>query len=88
MLRMPFRVGSGHDVHSLVEGQALVLGGVQVPSAVGFDTHLDGDVLSHALVDALAGAIADGGLGRTSRRMTRRHKMPGALTSSRTWCGW
>jgi len=60
---MPFRVGSGHDVHGLVEGRPLVLGGVLVPSAVGFDTHSDGDVLSHALVDALAGAIADGDLG-------------------------
>ena len=60
---MPFRVGSGHDVHALVEGRSLVLGGVLVPSAVGFDTHSDGDVLSHALVDALAGAIADGDLG-------------------------
>jgi len=62
-MRMPFRVGSGHDVHGLVEGRPLVLGGVLVPSAVGFDTHSDGDVLSHALVDALAGAIADGDLG-------------------------
>ena len=60
---MPFRIGSGHDVHGLVEGRPLVLGGVLVPSAVGFDTHTDGDVLSHALVDALAGAIADGDLG-------------------------
>lgn len=59
----PFRVGTGHDVHRLVEGHALVLGGVNVPSAVGFNTHSDGDVLSHALVDALAGAIADGDLG-------------------------
>jgi 2-C-methyl-D-erythritol 2,4-cyclodiphosphate synthase len=62
-MRMPFRVGSGHDVHALVEGRPLVLGGVLVPSTVGFDTHSDGDVLSHALVDALAGAIADGDLG-------------------------
>ncbi|HTE68382.1 MAG TPA: 2-C-methyl-D-erythritol 2,4-cyclodiphosphate synthase, partial [Actinomycetes bacterium] len=38
-MRMPFRVGSGHDVHGLVEGRPLVLGGVVVPSAVGFDTH-------------------------------------------------
>jgi 2-C-methyl-D-erythritol 2,4-cyclodiphosphate synthase len=60
---MPFRIGSGHDMHGLVEGRPLVLGGVLVPSAVGFDTHSDGDVLSHALVDALAGAIADGDLG-------------------------
>ena len=62
-MQVPFRIGSGHDVHCLVEGHALVLGGVHVPSAVGFATHSDGDVLSHALVDALAGAIADGDLG-------------------------
>jgi 2-C-methyl-D-erythritol 2,4-cyclodiphosphate synthase len=59
----PFRVGTGHDIHRLMEGYALVLGGVQVPSRVGFNTHSDGDVLSHALVDALAGAIGDGDLG-------------------------
>ena len=62
-VRPPFRVGTGHDVHRLTEGRPLVLGGVQIPSVVGFDTHSDGDVLSHALVDALAGAIADGDLG-------------------------
>jgi 2-C-methyl-D-erythritol 2,4-cyclodiphosphate synthase len=58
-----FRTGLGHDVHRLVPGHPLVLGGVIVPAEVGFDTHSDGDVLSHALVDALAGAIADGDLG-------------------------
>lgn len=62
-MQAPFRVGSGHDIHRLVEGRALVLGGVEVPSGVGFDTHSDGDVLSHALIDALAGAIADGDVG-------------------------
>jgi 2-C-methyl-D-erythritol 2,4-cyclodiphosphate synthase len=59
----PFRVGTGHDIHRLMKGYAMVLGGVQVPSSVGFNTHSDGDVLSHALVDALAGAIGDGDLG-------------------------
>ena len=62
-MQPPFRVGAGHDIHRLVEGHALVLGGVPVPSSVGFDTHSDGDVLSHALVDALAGAIGNGDLG-------------------------
>lgn len=57
------RVGLGHDIHKLVPGRALVLGGVHVPASAGFDTHSDGDVLSHALVDAMAGAIADGDLG-------------------------
>lgn len=58
-----FRTGIGHDVHRLFPNRQLVLGGVVVSDEVGFDTHSDGDVLSHALVDALAGAIADGDLG-------------------------
>lgn len=58
-----FRTGLGHDVHRLVPGHELVLAGVVVSTEIGFDTHSDGDVLSHALVDALAGAIADGDLG-------------------------
>jgi 2-C-methyl-D-erythritol 2,4-cyclodiphosphate synthase len=58
------RVGFGHDIHRLVAGKRLVLGGVQIEGATaGFETHSDGDVLSHALVDALAGALADGDLG-------------------------
>ncbi len=59
----PFRTGLGHDIHRLFPGRQLVLGGVSVPADVGFDTHSDGDVLCHALIDALAGAIADGDLG-------------------------
>lgn len=57
------RVGIGYDIHRLVPGHDLVLGGVSVPAERGFDTHSDGDVLSHAVVDALAGALADGDLG-------------------------
>ena len=58
-----FRTGIGHDVHRLFPGRELVLGGVTVSNEVGFETHSDGDVLCHALIDALAGAIADGDLG-------------------------
>lgn len=58
-----FRTGLGHDIHRLVPGKPLILGGVHITSDVGFDTHSDGDVVCHALVDALAGAIADGDLG-------------------------
>jgi len=58
-----YRTGIGHDVHRLFPGHELVLGGVSVSTDVGFDTHTDGDVLCHALIDALAGAIADGDLG-------------------------
>lgn len=57
------RVGLGHDLHRLVGGGRLVLGGVEIPSETGFETHSDGDVLCHAVVDAMAGAIADGDLG-------------------------
>jgi 2-C-methyl-D-erythritol 2,4-cyclodiphosphate synthase len=57
------RIGLGYDIHRLVPGKPLVLGGVPVPADHGFDTHSDGDVLSHAVIDALAGALADGDLG-------------------------
>jgi 2-C-methyl-D-erythritol 2,4-cyclodiphosphate synthase len=57
------RVGLGHDIHRLVPGGRLVLGGVEIESDAGFATHSDGDVLCHALVDAMAGALADGDLG-------------------------
>jgi 2-C-methyl-D-erythritol 2,4-cyclodiphosphate synthase len=57
------RVGVGWDIHRLVPGHRLVLGGVEVPAPAGFATHSDGDVLCHALVDAMAGAVADGDLG-------------------------
>jgi 2-C-methyl-D-erythritol 2,4-cyclodiphosphate synthase len=57
------RVGHGHDIHRLYAGYPLVLGGVNVPADSGFNTHSDGDVLCHAIIDALAGAMADGDLG-------------------------
>ena len=57
------RVGIGHDVHRLVEGRVLTLGGVEIEAERGFDTPSDGDVLCHALIDALAGALVEGDLG-------------------------
>jgi 2-C-methyl-D-erythritol 2,4-cyclodiphosphate synthase len=58
------RVGFGFDLHPLVAGRPLVLGGVTVPSDVGLDGHSDADVLSHAIGEALLGALALGDLGR------------------------
>jgi 2-C-methyl-D-erythritol 2,4-cyclodiphosphate synthase len=58
------RAGFGFDLHPLVAGRALVLGGVTVPSEVGLDGHSDADVLSHAVAEALLGALALGDLGR------------------------
>lgn len=50
------RIGHGYDVHRLVTGRALILGGVQIPHDVGLDGHSDADVLVHAVMDALLGA--------------------------------
>ncbi|MFP4283775.1 MAG: 2-C-methyl-D-erythritol 2,4-cyclodiphosphate synthase [Opitutales bacterium] len=53
---VPFRVGLGYDVHAFAEGRRLVLGGVEIPGAVGLLGHSDADVLSHAMADAILGA--------------------------------
>jgi 2-C-methyl-D-erythritol 2,4-cyclodiphosphate synthase len=58
------RVGFGLDVHPLVAGRPLILGGVTVPADVGLDGHSDADVLAHAIGEALLGALALGDLGR------------------------
>ena len=58
------RVGFGFDLHPLVPGRPLVLGGVEVPSDVGLGGHSDADVLAHAVGEALLGALALGDLGR------------------------
>jgi len=57
------RVGTGFDIHRLVPGRPLILGGVEVPCAKGLLGHSDGDVLLHALADALLGAAALGDIG-------------------------
>jgi 2-C-methyl-D-erythritol 4-phosphate cytidylyltransferase/2-C-methyl-D-erythritol 2,4-cyclodiphosphate synthase len=58
-----FRIGQGWDIHRLVPDRRLMLGGVEVPSALGEEAHSDGDVLLHAIVDALLGAAALGDIG-------------------------
>ena len=59
-----FRIGHGYDVHALGEGLRLVLGGVKVPHSKGCIAHSDGDVLVHAICDALLGAVALGDIGK------------------------
>ena len=61
---MNFRIGEGWDVHELVPGRKLILGGVEVPHTVGLLGHSDADVLLHAITDALFGAAALGDIGR------------------------
>ncbi|AXE30869.1 2-C-methyl-D-erythritol 2,4-cyclodiphosphate synthase [Chromobacterium phragmitis] len=59
-----FRIGQGYDVHQLVEGRPLILGGVDVPHDKGLLGHSDADALLHAITDALLGAAALGDIGR------------------------
>ena len=61
---MNFRVGQGYDVHKLVEGRKLILGGVEIPHPNGLLGHSDADALLHAITDALLGAAALGDIGR------------------------
>jgi len=61
---MSMRIGHGYDVHALVKGRRLVLGGVEIPYARGLQGHSDADALLHAICDACLGAAALGDLGR------------------------
>lgn len=58
------KVGIGYDVHALVEGRPLILGGIEIPHERGLLGHSDADVLTHAIMDALLGALALGDLGK------------------------
>ena len=57
------RIGNGYDVHRLVTGRKLILGGIDIPHLTGLDGHSDADVLLHALCDALLGAVGAGDIG-------------------------
>ena len=57
------RIGQGWDVHRIIAGRPLILGGVTIPSEFGLDGHSDADILSHAITDALLGAAALGDIG-------------------------
>ena len=57
------RIGQGYDIHRLCEGRPLIIGGVTIPFEKGEDGHSDGDVLIHAIIDALLGALCEGDIG-------------------------
>lgn len=63
-LALPWRIGEGWDIHRLVEGRPLVIGGVRIPSVRGLLGHSDADVLLHAITDATLGAAALGDIGQ------------------------
>ncbi len=59
-----FRVGQGYDLHQLTEGRKLILGGVEIPHKTGLLGHSDADVLVHAIIDAMLGALSLGDIGK------------------------
>lgn len=68
------RIGHGYDVHKLVEGRKLILGGVEIPHTVGLLGHSDADVLLHAIMDSLLGASALGDIGKLFPDTDERYK--------------
>ncbi len=72
-MSVPFRIGQGFDVHALVPGRRLVIGGVDIPFSHGLLGHSDADVLLHALTDALLGAAGLGDIGRMFPDTDPRH---------------
>jgi 2-C-methyl-D-erythritol 2,4-cyclodiphosphate synthase len=77
------RVGIGYDIHRLVEGRKLVLGGVDIPFEKGLDGHSDADVLSHSIIDALLGAAALGDIGQHFPDDDPRYKDASSITMMR-----
>ena len=63
-MKPPFRIGQGFDVHALVPGRELIVGGVRIPHREGLLGHSDADVLLHAITDAILGAAGLGDIGR------------------------
>lgn len=82
-----FRIGQGWDVHVIVPGRPLILGGVTIPSDFGLQGHSDADVLSHAITDAVLGAAAMGDIGMHFPDTDPQWKGAGSLLFLRHACG-
>ena len=79
-----FRIGFGYDVHRLVEGRPLILGGVEIPYPFGLEGHSDADVLSHAIIDAIIGALGAGDIGQHFSDTDPKYKGVSSLSMLRT----
>jgi 2-C-methyl-D-erythritol 2,4-cyclodiphosphate synthase len=77
---MDYRVGIGYDIHRLVKGRALVLGGITIPFSKGLKGHSDADVLVHALCDALLGAVNAGDIGEHFSDQDPRYRNIASMT--------
>jgi len=83
-----FRIGSGYDAHRLVEGRPLILGGIEIPSTLGLLGHSDADVLTHAVMDAIIGALGMGDIGRHFPDTDPAHEGADSLSLLKTVVGW
>ena len=79
-----FRIGFGYDVHRLVEGRPLILGGVEIPYPFGLEGHSDADVLTHAIIDAIIGALGAGDIGQHFPDTDPKYKGVSSLSMLRT----
>ena len=84
---MNFRVGQGYDVHALVEGRELVIGGVRIPHPLGLLGHSDGDVLLHAVMDSLLGACGEPDIGAQFPDTDKRYRGADSLELLRAVAG-
>ena len=83
-----FRIGFGYDVHKLVEGRPLILGGVEVPYHEGLKGHSDADVLTHAVIDALLGSLGMGDIGQHFPDTDPQYKDMSSLLLLAKAIGW
>ncbi len=82
-----FRIGFGYDVHRLTKDRPLILGGVHVPYPFGLEGHSDADVLVHAVMDAVVGALGKGDIGRHFPDTDSKYKNISSLTMLNTVAG-
>ncbi|UCF86061.1 MAG: 2-C-methyl-D-erythritol 2,4-cyclodiphosphate synthase [Desulfobacteraceae bacterium] len=82
------RIGFGYDAHRLVEGHPLFLGGVKIPHRLGLEGHSDADVLTHAIIDAVIGALGMGDIGQHFPDTDPAYKGASSLSMLKTVAGW
>jgi 2-C-methyl-D-erythritol 2,4-cyclodiphosphate synthase len=83
-----FRIGFGYDAHSLVKGRPLIIGGVEIPHASGLEGHSDADVLVHAVIDAILGALGMGDIGQHFPDTDPAYKGADSLLMLKTVMEW
>jgi len=83
-----FRIGFGYDAHRLVKGRPLILGGIEIPNDVGLEGHSDADVLTHAVIDAVIGALGMGDIGQHFPDTDPAYKGMASLSMLRQVAAW